>query len=72
MSGVILKWLAEANSLTAKEVLFESYLACVWLSAEIGTSTYMEFLDYVADLNKHYIQEFIENVEKLKAENHSS
>ncbi|MCP4099681.1 MAG: hypothetical protein GY748_25965 [Planctomycetaceae bacterium] len=68
VSDVILKWTAEAKSLNAREVLFESYLACVWLSAEISAFTYKDFLEYVADINGRYIEQFHENLAKLEPE----
>jgi len=59
---------AEAKTLNAREVLFEAYLALIWLSADIGVFTYKDFLEYVAEMNTRYLAKINKQITDAKAE----
>ena len=66
VSGLVLSLTADAKSLNAREVLFEAYLALIWLSADISAFTYKDFLEYVADLNGRYLAQLEDQIEDVK------
>jgi hypothetical protein len=49
-------------------VLFEAYLALIWLSADISVFTYKDFLEYVADMNTRYLAKIDKQIADAKAE----
>ena len=68
VKDVVLKLTAEAKTLNAREVLFEAYLALIWLSADIGVFTYKDFLEYVAEMNTRYLAKINKQITDAKAE----
>jgi hypothetical protein len=68
VKDLVLKLTAQAKTLNAREVLFESYLALIWLSADISVFTYKDFLEYVADMNTRYLAKIDKQFADAKAE----
>lgn len=71
VQDVALTMMEDCKTLTVRDVLFETYLSCVWLSADIDLTTMSDFLEYVSDLNGRYIKQMHENI-KLTQNNQTS